>query len=199
MKKGYFWMLPLLSLLFSCGKGTPPAAGYYGDHVVLGYDPVGDIITGMYYDTKDSIPDPDCSFYFTGKYIGKYTNTIRWLPGQRNNRDIFGFIKMKGQNEFTFYWEENLQNCRDTPDFASKKINLSLTQAEPWLFIQTVRAENAIVHAKPSKEAPALGYVQQDVVLKILHKKGNWVEVVAGKKNQLRGWVYYKNLKSFPS
>ncbi len=195
------YLLYLFCMLFlGCGEeATPPPSGYYGEDLFLATEPVGHLITGVYEkDHLDSLQSGPCRFYFTGKFGGRKSNLVRWSFGERGSTNTYGVLEMKDDHSFSFYWEEPLASCFDAPDFSSEEIIYHCTGTRKWRFVRTIGLDMVELHAGPDATTTVVDTIYKNSIVKVTEARRKWLKIETGSENDVSGWIYYKNLRSFP-
>ncbi len=180
-------------LCIGCTEEYPaPVSGYYGDHMIIARESIGNLVTGVYEENEQ------CRFFFAGKVVGNKANVIRWPYGMRDKDNQFGVLELTGTNSFKLYFKDPVPSCAEGNNFTSESREFKNSKAINWNFIRTVESPNVIVYETPDTTATILDTLYRNQVLKVIKYRKKFAEVYFDETNSKLGWITLSDLRRFP-
>lgn len=179
-------LLLLVGLLASCKQNTieAPEAGLYSNGIELAYEAKTHLLSGI-----GEINN--CSFYFTGKFAGKKTNLIAWLPTDPKN-DVFGVLEFIEENHWKINFDlEQFPSCKGI----SMIEGMSLQEAHPdWIRISSI-GRPAEIFREANESTKSEKTLAVFSIVRIIEIQNQWYKIQGDSTNH---WVKKNTVREFP-
>lgn len=182
-----FGLLFISATFFACKNNTPsPKAGLYSNGLILGYEEDTRLISGFY-------NVENCGFYLCGKFAGKKTNLISWIPGDKSTEE-FGVLEFISEDSWNLSFLKTYPDCIEQSLVEGQSMKL-IQHNKQWTRISSTEKELSTLYTEPYENKSSDQTLKASSIIRVIEIQKEWLKIETDSSDY---WLREKDVNDFP-